>query len=383
MRKVCLLGASGNIGSQTLDVLSRNRNRFILRGVSIGKRVGIIDELLRKFPSIERICVQKEEDFLSLSNKYKSIRFYCGDEGLLSLLNDTDAEMVINALVGFVGLLPSIRALELGKILCLANKESLVVGGDYINDLLSKGQGRLYPIDSEHVAIAKCLKKVDKNDVERILITASGGAFRDYSREELKKVTVEDALSHPTWSMGKKITIDSDTMFNKGFEIIEASVLFSWPIEKIEPLIHLESNLHSALLLKDGSYVGEVNKPDMRGPIAYALFEGEVPLTDVKHVDKLSDFGPFHYREFSYERYPAVKIAIDAYNDGKIHRAVLNAAVEECDYLFLEGKIPFYSFEECVSKMLSSFKEKPEASLRDILIADKQTRERLRLYSGE
>lgn len=378
-----MLGASGNIGTQTLDVLSHNHGRFSLTSISVGKRIGLIEGILDKFPSVKRICVQKEEDCLLLKAKHPGIYFYYGDEGLLRLLNESDADMVVNALVGFAGLVPSIRALELGKILCLANKESLVVGGDYINGLLMKGKGALYPIDSEHVAIAKCLKRVSKDDVERILITASGGAFRDLSREELKKVTVADALNHPTWSMGKKITVDSDTMFNKGFEIIEASVLFSWPIERIEPLIHLESRLHSALLLKDGSYIGEVNKPDMRGPIAYALFEGEVPLNDVIHVNKLEDFGPFHYREFSYARYPAVKIAIDAYKAGKIHRAVLNASVEECDYLFLEGKMPFASIEDNVLKMLSSIKEKKETSLRDILIADKQSREKLRLYSGE
>lgn len=383
MRKVCLLGASGNIGSQTLDVLSRNEDRFLLTAISVGKRVNVIPGLLEKYPSIKHVCVQKEEDCLPLKEEYPSIAFYHGDEGLLHLLESCDASMVVNALVGFAGLLPSIRSLELNKILCLANKESLVVGGDFINELLEKGQGKLYPIDSEHVAIAKCLKTVDRDDVDKILITASGGAFRDYDRARLSKVTVEDALNHPTWSMGSKITIDSDTMFNKGFEIIEASVLFSFPIERISPLIHLESHLHSALLLKDGSYVGEVNKPDMRGPIAYALFEGNVPLDDVFHVNCLEDFGPFHYREFSFERYPAVKIAIDAYKTGRLHRAVLNAAVEECDYLFLEGKLPFDAIEEKVVEALSLTKEKQESSLRDILIADKQTRERLRLYSGE
>ena len=383
MKKVCLLGASGNIGTQALDILFLDRTHFLLKAISVGERVNKIPSILERFPSIEWICVKNENDYLYLKETYPNLHFYHGDDGLLSLLKDTDAEMVVNALVGFAGLLPSIRALELNKILCLANKESLVVGGRFIKSLLKEGHGTLYPIDSEHVAIAKCFSLVSKDEVKRILITGSGGAFRNKKREELQNVTPELALNHPTWNMGKKITIDSDTMFNKGFEVIEASILFDWPIDDIKVILHDESHLHSALELKNGTLIGEVSKPDMHGPIAYALYEGKVKLDDILKVKSLDEFGPYHFHLFDEKRYPAVKIATSAYQKGGAYGAVLNAAVEECDYLFLEKKIPFLSIEEWVKKALLNVKSPHEASLRDILIADHSTREYLRLEVGD
>lgn len=383
MRKICLLGASGNIGTQTLDILRMNRDRFSLSAISIGKRIEKIPSILRDFPSVQWVCVKEEQDFVHLKNEYPSLRFFYGEEGLIELLAKAECDMVVNALVGFSGLLPSIRSLELDKILCLANKESLVVGGTFIRELLLQGHGKIYPIDSEHVAIAKCFSSVNRDDVKRILITGSGGAFRNKSRAELDFVTPLDALNHPTWSMGKKITIDSDTMFNKGFEIIEASVLFSWPIDKIQIVLHEESHLHSALELNDGTLIGEVSEPDMHGPIAYALFEGNVSKDDIYSVSTISNFGPYHFREFDKTRYPAVPIALDAYRRGGIYPAVLNAAVEECDYLFLEGKIPFSSIEKWVEKALFEAKSPKSISLRDILIADHSTRRYLREEVGD
>ena len=223
--KVCLLGASGSIGGQTIDVMLKNKEDFDLVGFSVGLRTAFVDKILKKYPDCKFVCVRRKEDKQELSKKYPNITFFDGDDGLISLIKESNADMVVNALVGFVGLAPTIKTLELNKICCLANKESLVVGGEIINNLLKKGKGSLYPIDSEHVALAKCLA-VDNKKVDKIVITASGGAFRKLTRRQLTYVTPEDALRHPTWKMGKKITIDSATMVNKCFEVIEAHYLF-------------------------------------------------------------------------------------------------------------------------------------------------------------
>ena len=383
MRKVCLLGASGSIGSQTLDILNNDKNNFLLKSISIGKQVNKIPLILEQFKSIDSICVKEETDYFRLVKEYPAIKFFYGDLGLLELIKASEADMVVNALVGFSGLLPSLKALELDKILCLANKESLVVGGELIKTLLNNGHGKIYPIDSEHVAIAKCLSKVNKNDVKKIIITGSGGAFRNLNRNELKNVTPTLALNHPTWKMGPKITIDSDTMFNKGFEVIEASILFDFDINNIEVILHDESYLHSAIELNDGTLIGEVNKPDMHRPIAYALYEGNIAIDDIYVVKDLSMFTGCHFHKFDKERYPAVGIAIDAYKKGNIYPAVCNAAVETCDYLFLDGKIAFSSIEEMVDKAIKNTKQKQNMTLSDILIADKLTREYLHSLKGE
>ncbi len=381
MRKVLLLGASGNIGTQTLDVLEKDRTSFELIGISVGKRVEKIPDIISRFPSLSFCCVQNEEDAKTLKERYSHIKIYFGDEGLKDIIKESDSDMVVNALVGFAGLVPSLVSLENNKILCLANKESLVVGGDKINRLLKEGKGKLYPIDSEHVALAKCLSRVNREDVDKLIVTASGGSFRKLSRNQLKNVTVEDALNHPTWSMGKKITIDSATMFNKGFEVIEAYQLYHFPLNRIEVLMHDESYVHSAILMKDGTYYADVCKPDMHGPIEYALYEGKNKF-EVFHAGNINDFGNFTFHKFDKERYPAVGICLDALKEGGLMTTVLNAAVEEADYLFLDGKIPFLSIENIVLKALSHFPNKANPTLRDILSTDAYTRLYIRQKFG-
>ncbi len=365
MRKVLLLGASGNIGGQVLDIIEKDSSSFELIGISIGKNISKGQEILKRFPSIKFVCVKDEEN----ASCFDAEHVYFGDEGLINLINDSNPDMVVNALVGFAGLMPSIVSLTNNKILCLANKESLVVGGEKINKLLNEGHGILYPIDSEHVALAKCLSKVKREDVDKLVITASGGSFRKLSRKQLEHVTVEDALRHPTWSMGKKITIDSATMFNKGFEVIEAYHLFHFPLNKIEVLMHDESYVHSALLMKDGTYYADVCKPDMHGPIEYALYEGKNKF-EVFHKGKIGDFGNFTFHKFDPERYPSVEIAIGALKEGGLMPTVLNAANEEAVYLFLDGKIPFLSIETIVRKCLGHFPNKKNPTIRDIRSMD-------------
>ncbi len=374
MRKVCLLGASGSIGSQTLDILLDNPDHFELTGISIGRQVDKIPAILQRFPSVSHLCVREEGDAKKLEKAYPNLKVYHGDDGLLELIASCPCDMVVNALVGFSGLAPSVKSLELDKILCLANKESLVVGGALINDLRNHGKGKLYPIDSEHVAIAKLLSSVNREDVDEIWITASGGSFRDKTREELTSVTPEEALSHPTWSMGAKITIDSATMMNKGFEVIEAKVLFDFPLEKTKILMHRESNVHSLLKMKDGTFIGDVSVPDMHGPIAYALFEGQVDFSLSRGKD-LKDFGPFHFGLFNEKRYPCVGLALQAFQRGGLFGAVLNAANEIAVYAFLDKKIPFLVIEEEVRYALEHFPCQGQVDLASLIKTDHEVRD--------
>jgi 1-deoxy-D-xylulose-5-phosphate reductoisomerase len=379
MKKVLLLGASGSIGTQTLDILAAHKDRFELVGFSVGKRIEKIPEIIKTFKTAKYVCVQQEADWIDLRKKYPYLKLFCGDAGLAELISTCNCDMVVNALVGFAGLVPSVTSLRLNKTLCLANKESLVVGGALIRDLLARGSGKLIPIDSEHVAIDKLLTCVPEKKVKKLLITASGGSFRDLPREKLVHVTPEKALAHPTWSMGAKITIDSATMMNKGFEVIEAKWLFDFPLAKTEILMHKESNVHSAVLLDDGTYVADVSKPDMHGPIEYALMERQIDFT-LKYVDSLDQFKGMHFGEFDPKRYPAVGIALKAFRKGGNACAVLNAANEEAVYAFLNRKIGFLEIESIVSKALKNVQFIASPSLDDLIRTDAWTRNYVHTY---
>lgn len=373
MEEVLLLGASGSIGTQSLDVLEKYPSRFCLKGISIGHQIDKIPAILKRFPSISHVCVQEEKDYAALKEQYPSLTWHFGDDGLVSIIEECPCQKVVNSLVGFAGLVPSLTALNQDKILCLANKESLVVGGELIQKALDSGKGKLYPIDSEHVAIAKLLSYIEPDQLSKVLITASGGSLRGKCRCELRNVTPKRALSHPTWSMGAKITIDSATMMNKGFEVIEAIRLFHLPLEQIEILMHDESWVHSLVLLKDGSYLADVSKPDMRGPIEYALLNGEVDFTPVK-VMRLGELEPYHFHKFDSKRYLAPGIALEAYRKGGTCTATLNAANEEAVYAFLAGKIAFLDIDTIVRSAINSMPITQNPSLRQIRSADAYAR---------
>lgn len=373
MKKILLLGASGNIGGQSLDILKADPSSFSLIGFSVGHQSEKIEGILQDFPSVKSVCVIDPQIAENLRKSHPELSVYWGDEGLKDLIINSDADLVENALVGFSGLVPSLTALREKKTLLLANKESLVVGGELINRLLREGNGKLIPIDSEHVAIAKCLSQVNREDVERLVITGSGGPFRKKSRNELGGVTPEEALNHPTWKMGKKISIDSATMMNKGFEVIEAHYLFSWPLDKIEVVLHDESEVHSLILMKDGSYYAEVSKPDMHGPIKYALYEGQLDF-EVRHEHNLHDFGPYTFHVFDPKRYPAVGMCLEALKSGGAEPCILNAANEVADHLFLEGKISFLDIERICALAEREIPNIMRPTLRDLLSVDSLTR---------
>ncbi|NLZ15133.1 MAG: 1-deoxy-D-xylulose-5-phosphate reductoisomerase [Erysipelotrichaceae bacterium] len=376
MMSVCLLGASGSIGTQTIDVMLKNPLDFRLVAFSVGHKTRKIARILRLFPTVRAVAIQESKHLAYYQNRYPQVAFYCGEEGLIKIIEVSEADMVVNALVGFVGLKPTIVALKNNKIVCLSNKESLVVGGEIINNLLNKGHGKLYPIDSEHVAIAKCLA-VDNRQVDQVLITASGGAFRNLSRSELVNVTPEQALLHPNWKMGNKITIDSATMVNKAFEIIEAHYLFNLKAEKISPIINLNSYVHSLVRYNDGSYRMEIGKPDMRKPIKYALYQGLIPYQTVV-VNDLADMTKHVLYPFDKSRFPIIDVAYRVIKEKGTLGAVFNASNEVAVAAFLNHQIAFVKIEELINRCLDEHKNTLRPNYETLKAVDASIREKVK-----
>ncbi|MDE7213610.1 MAG: 1-deoxy-D-xylulose-5-phosphate reductoisomerase, partial [Anaeroplasmataceae bacterium] len=349
MKYLYILGACGSIGTQTLDVVRQHKEEYRVMGMSVGSNLELAKKLIEEFKP-EIVCFRKQEHIFSIS--YKPIVVY-GDEGLLAIsrYRGYENEWLVNALVGVAGLLPTVTAIKARKSIALANKETLVVAGDIINELIKEYKVDLVPIDSEHSAILQCLRGEEKKDIAKLLITASGGSFRNKTREELEDVTVEDALKHPNWSMGPKITIDSATMMNKGFEVIEAHYLFGIAYDQIEAVYHPESIVHSLVEFKDGSIKAQLGVSDMRIPIAYALaypthLKGETERLNLKGC-------LLHFDELSLDRYPCLVYAYKAAKKGGLYLAVLNAANEAAVYLFLNKKISFLEIEHIIEKEIN------------------------------
>ena len=380
MKKICLLGASGSIGTQTLEILKNNPKDFSLVGFSIGEKVNFLNEILKDFKEVKYICLKHEEDVKKIEKTYPNIKFFFGDNGLDSLIENSGSDMVVNALVGFVGLKPSITAIKNRKILALANKETLVVGGELISSLLKEYDGKLIPIDSEHSALTKCLA-IDNENVDKLIITASGGPFRNISRNELYKVKKEDALNHPTWAMGNKISIDSATMVNKTFEIIEAYYLFGYKYENIDLMFNYESYVHSLVKYKDGSYRLDEGHPDMRVPIKFALYEGTLDYETV-YVKKLEDYKNSKIYPFDYERFPIVKIAKKVIDEKGTYGAAFNACNEEAVNLFLKDKISFDKIEDLIYDCIYNHNNIVSPTYEQILAVDKLVREEVNRKIG-
>ena len=373
MKKILLLGASGSIGLQTIDVGCQHSDKFEITGLSVGSNIQQLHEIL-KIVQPKYVCIKNFNEVSELVSLYPNVNFYSGDNGLLSLVNECDYDVMVNALMGFVGLVPTLRAIELNKDVALANKETLVAGGLIVKEALNKSKSKLLPIDSEHSAILQCLNGNDHKNINKIIITASGGSFRDKTRAELVNVTIDDALSHPNWSMGAKITIDSATMMNKGLEVIEAHWLFDLPYEKIETIMHKESVIHSMVEFEDTSIVAQLGTPDMRLPIQYALtYPNRLSLRseylDFKTLSKL------HFEELSTERFPFLKLAYDVGKKSGNMPAVMNGANEAAVNLFLNKEIGFIQIEDLVFKAVNeaTFIQKP--TLDDIIESDKKARE--------
>ena len=372
-KKVLLLGASGCIGSQTLDIIDEAKGEFILTSFSVGKNKDRAIELLEKYDSVQCIYITSEEDAKEIAKLFPKIKVFSGKKGLSKLTKKADYDMCVDALVGFAGFEPAVIALKKDKILCLANKEALVVGGQIINNILLNGKGKLYPIDSEHVALAKCLSKCNFEDVKNLIITASGGALRDIPLEDLENIKASEALKHPTWKMGNKITIDCATMMNKGFEIIEAFYLYHFPLEQIKVQMHDESLIHSAVELNDGTFLVDYGKPDMHNPIKWALYEGNVDY-EIKKVKSLEEFKDCHFREYDPKRYPCTELAKKALEGGPAKLIALNAANEVMVNKYLKDEIKFTDIAKNVEKMVEYMPSLPYISVSSAKVIDRLIR---------
>lgn len=373
MKQIILLGASGSIGEQTIDVIRAHPEEFELVAFSVRNRLDHAYKILEEF-NVLSVCVKDEQDALKLKQNYPQLDIKFGDEGLQELASLPYGDTLVNALVGFVGLLPTLKAIEHHKDIALANKETLIVGGKFVKAAVKKYGVSLKPIDSEHSAIFQCLQGNDHGSINKLIITASGGSFRDRSRDQLKGVTVKEALSHPNWSMGAKITIDSATMMNKGFEVIEAHYLFDIDYDRIEVLLHRESIIHSLVQYCDHAVMAQLGTADMRLPIQYALTHPKrLSLKNSEMLD-LVKLGSLHFEKADFERYPLLALAFKL---GRLEGnacAIMNAANEEAVALFLAGKIEFLEIESYVFKAVESIEFIENATLDDIIKSDAAAR---------
>jgi 1-deoxy-D-xylulose-5-phosphate reductoisomerase len=374
LKYISILGASGSIGTQTLDIIRSHPDEFRLAAVSIGKNADMARAMIEEFAP-RLVAVADRDAYDKLRSEYAGkIQIIYGEEGLIETAVFPETDIVVTAVVGSVGLLPTLKAIEAGKTIALANKETLVTAGHIVTEAAKKRGVPLLPVDSEHSAIFQCLQGEKREQVEKIILTASGGSFRDKTREELKHVTVEEALRHPNWSMGAKVTIDSATMMNKGLEVIEAHWLFELPYEQIDVLLHRESVIHSLVQFRDTSVIAQLGTPDMHVPIQYALtYPERLPLNSAKPLD-LAQVGALHFERMDLERYRCLRFAYEAGKAGGSLPTVLNAANEEAVAAFLAGRISFLDIEACIERALERHERIKEPSLEEIRQIDAETR---------
>ncbi|MDF2651165.1 MAG: 1-deoxy-D-xylulose-5-phosphate reductoisomerase [Paenibacillus sp.] len=351
MKRIAILGSTGSIGTQTLDIAQHAPDKFQIEALSGGYNSQLLIEQVKKFhPKVVSVATKELADEVS-KNVSSSTKVLYGEEGLMEVAASTDADLVVTALVGSQGLKPTMAAIEAGKHIGLANKETLVSAGHIVKDAIRRKGVSLLPIDSEHSAIFQCLNGENRSQIAKITLTASGGSFRDRSREELAGVTVEQALQHPNWSMGAKITIDSATMVNKGLEVIEAHWLFDLSYDEIDVLIHPESVIHSYVEFVDNSVIAQLGNPDMRVPIQYALTYPDRYPTPTHRLD-LAAIGKLHFREMDYNRYPCLRMAFESGKQGGTTPTVYNAANEIAVARFLKGEITFLQIEQIIEAVL-------------------------------
>ncbi|WP_342525826.1 1-deoxy-D-xylulose-5-phosphate reductoisomerase [Chryseomicrobium sp. FSL W7-1435] len=373
MKKISLLGATGSIGQQTLDVLRTHPEQFKLMAFSVGQQVEQAKKIAQEF-DVPMVSVANEKDVKELQATLPGTTVVWGDEGLMAVASESGAELLVNAVLGSVGLQPTLKAIEKGLTIAIANKETLVTAGHLVMEAAAKHKVTILPVDSEHSALFQALNGENPKQIKKLIITASGGSFRDKTRDELQGVTVQDALNHPNWSMGSKITIDSATMMNKGLEVIEAHVLFNMPYEDIEVVLHRESIIHSMIEFVDTSVMAQLGTPDMRVPIQYALtYPDRLPLPQAKILN-LVEIGKLHFQEMDLTRYKALHLAIEAGKAGGTATTVLNAANEAAVGLFLQEKISFLDIDLAIEKALDQHSVLSKPTLETILSVDAETR---------
>ncbi|HJO01390.1 MAG: 1-deoxy-D-xylulose-5-phosphate reductoisomerase [Candidatus Woesearchaeota archaeon] len=372
MKKLSILGSTGSIGTQTLDIVKNNPHEFKIVGLTANKNIELLKNQINEFKP-EAVAVMDNEK-ADLLKEDVDITVYSRIDGIIKIAALDETDTVVNSLVGSIGVKPTVEAIRNKKNIALANKETLVTAGSIVMEEVKKNDVNLMPIDSEHSAIFQCINGENINDINKIIITASGGPFRDYTKQQLENVSVDGALNHPTWNMGNKITIDSATLMNKGFEVIEAHWLYGIGYKDIEVVTHPQSIIHSLVEFKDNSTVAQLSLPDMKMPIQYALsypkrFELNVKKLNLTEVKNLS------FEKPNFELFPCLKYAYDAGNIGGTIPAVLNAVNEVAVYAFLDNKIKFLDIPRLIKTMIEKHNVIKNPVLNEILEIDKKIKE--------
>jgi len=374
MKKVFVLGSTGSIGVNCLSVISNLKDEFEVSGLTVNSNIdSLLDQIKKYKPKIvvvkDRIAAEKIADRIP-----DNCTMFVGDDGLIQAASESEYDIFMGAMVGFAGLAPTIEAIKRGKRIALANKETLVVAGELVTDLCRENKSEIVPVDSEHSAIYQCLIGENLNEVEKIILTASGGPFLNKNKSFFENATVDEALNHPNWKMGSKITIDSATMMNKGLEVIEAHWLFGLPVDKIEVVIHPQSIIHSMVQFVDGSIKAQLGLPDMKLPIQYALtfperLQNNFKRTNLPEIGNLSFFKP------DFTKFECLKLAFDALGDGGTAPCILNAANEVAVEKFLNKEIKFSHIPLLINKALDKVENSFSPDLGTIFECDKRTRE--------
>ncbi len=372
MKKISVLGSTGSIGTQTLEVVSKYSDSFQIVGLTCGHNIDLFKKQLAEFKPYYAACTE-EKDCIELNKEFPDIVFGYGMEGLCQAARLKEADIVVNSLLGMMGLRPTFAAIESGKDIAFANKETLVAGGSLMVEAVRDYNIHLLPVDSEHSAIFQSLQGYSGGGIKKLLLTASGGPFRGYTKEQLSSVTKAQALKHPNWSMGAKITVDSASMMNKGLEIIEASLLFGIDPDKIEVLVHPESILHSAVEFSDGAVIGQLGIPDMKIPIAYAL-SWPYRLPEVSNSVDLFKLGALHFEKPDPEVFRCLGLALKAIKAGHSYQIAMNASNEEAVAAFLNDQISFIQIPDIIEDCLSAHSWDEIINLDDVFATEEKSR---------
>jgi 1-deoxy-D-xylulose-5-phosphate reductoisomerase len=371
MKKITILGSTGSIGLSALDVIEKNSQRFQVEALTAGKNIKLLKKQIEKFRP-KAVAVSNKETALKLRDsltKKNKVKVLYDEEGLKEVASFPSADIVISAIAGSAGLIPTLAAIEAGKDIALANKETMVMAGEIVTGKAAKKRVKIIPVDSEHSAIFQCLEGQNRKNLRRIILTASGGPFLNFTGNELKNVTLSQTLRHPNWKMGRKVTIDSATMMNKGLEIIEAKWLFNMDISRIDVLIHPQSIVHSMIEFNDGAFLAQMGVPDMKVPIAYALTYPERIMNNLPSLD-LVRIGKLEFGSPDMKKFPCLRLAYAAGLCGGTAPVVLNAADEIAVSAFMEHKIRFIDLPKIIEKVFNRHNTVNDPSLEDILHAD-------------
>ncbi|WMC92968.1 1-deoxy-D-xylulose-5-phosphate reductoisomerase [Kineothrix sp. MB12-C1] len=373
-KKIAILGSTGSIGTQTLEIVRNNEDLQVV-ALAAGSNVELMEAQIREFrPLYAAMWEEKASEALKIKVADTGVKVLCGMDGLLQIAQMEEAEVLVTAIVGMIGIRPTIAAIEKGKTIALANKETLVTAGHIIMPLAAKHHVDILPVDSEHSAIFQSMNGENKKRISKILLTASGGPFRGKTKAQLVDMKVEDALKHPNWAMGRKITIDSATMVNKGLEVIEARWLFDMPLSQIEVVVHPQSIIHSMVEYTDGAVMAQMGTPDMKLPIAYALFYPDRRPLEGKRVDFFS-LGQLTFEKPDLDTFPGLNLAFEASDLGGSMPTVYNAANEKAVSLFLDRKIGFMQIPELIEASMEKHKLLENPKVEEILQAEAETYE--------